>query len=163
MRSYFRVNHESGTKICPDCLEEKPISEFPKRKSGAVYSYCKACSYKRARKWAIENRERKNARERERLARDPERTLRVRRNAAYKKKYGMSLEEVLALLESQSFRCEICSKDLCENTLVVDHCHNQGKTRGLLCNQCNIWLAPLEREGYLKNALAYLESHRSRS
>lgn len=85
------------------------------------------------------------------------------RNRQYLKKYGATYEEIQSLLEMQSFRCEICEKGICKDTLVVDHCHSQGKIRSLLCNQCNIWLAPLEKPGFLDKALSYLESHRSGS
>ena len=162
-RIYFKADHATGTKRCPDCLEVKSISDFPKRKSGAIYAYCKSCNSKRMQKWSSENRERKNAFERERIARNPERERKRQRDGQYKRKYGISYADVQALLKKQSFRCEICSKDLCENTLVVDHCHDHGKVRGLLCNQCNIWLAPLEKPGFLDKALSYLESHRSGS
>ena len=70
-----------------------------------------------------------------------------------KKKYGINLEEYNELLESQNHVCLICGKS--ENhihnktkkktDLAVDHCHDTGKIRGLLCTNCNIGI------GYFKN------------
>ena len=28
--------------------------------------------------------------------------------------------------------------------LIIDHCHNSGKVRGLLCNDCNVLLGKLK-------------------
>ena len=41
-------------KHCRDCGQDKPLSEFNKRKDRpcGVVSYCKACMAKRWRRWA---------------------------------------------------------------------------------------------------------------
>jgi len=161
MRSYCKVDHTNGTKRCADCGEVKPISVFHVRKSGYVYSYCNPCNTRRAVGWSSDNRERKTANERERVARDPKQETETRRKAHYKRRYGISYDEVRSILIKQNFRCDICEVGLSEDNLVVDHCHTGGRVRGLLCNKCNISLAPIERPGFLDAALAYLERHRS--
>ena len=160
MRRYRKVDRESGTKECADCQSVRSLSDFHIRKSGAVYPYCKACNVKRAMKWSTENRERKNAGQRVRHALKPPEW---RRNKHYRAQYGVSYDDVRSLLEKQDFRCAICVKEIDEKTAVVDHCHNSEIVRGVLCNLCNISLAPIEREGFLDTALAYLERHRSKS
>lgn len=163
MRRYCKVDHENGTKRCPECEEVKPLGEFPVRKNGQVYAYCKQCNAKRTREWSARNPERKAQSGREWVLKNPERHTEMRRKAHYKRRYGISYDEVRSLLEKQSFRCEICEVGLSEDNLVVDHCHDGGYVRGLLCNKCNISLAPIERPGFLDAALAYLERHRSGS
>lgn len=163
MRKYCKADKVNGTKQCAECGTVKPFEAFPIRKTGYVYAYCKECNARRTREWSAKNRERKAESTRAWRTNNPEREMTMRRKAHYKRRYGIDYADVLALLEKQSFRCEICSKELSEDTLVVDHCHKQGGVRGILCNQCNIWLSPLERPGFLDAAVAYLESHRSRS
>lgn len=48
--------------------------------------------------------------------------------------YGLTPEDYAALLEEQGGGCGICGS---EEQLVVDHCHETGATRGILCNTCN--------------------------
>jgi Recombination endonuclease VII len=78
------------------------------------------------------------------------------------REYGLSVEEYDVLLEVQNGVCAICkrperrinnkSKKL--QALSVDHDHNTGRIRGLLCNNCNWGLGWFERfceetSGYL--------------
>ena len=60
-----------------------------------------------------------------------------------KKRYGISLEEYENLLEAQQFKCKICGTTEAGNrhgTMVVDHHHESGQVRGLLCHNCNVML-----------------------
>lgn len=69
-------------------------------------------------------------------------------------KYGISETQYRALLTHQQGLCAICHKD---RDLVVDHNHDTGKVRGLLCHRCNTGLGHFEdsvefiraAEGYL--------------
>jgi hypothetical protein len=76
-----------------------------------------------------------------------------RRTLSY---YGITEQEYNAALERQGGLCGIC-KERCR--LVVDHCHDTDKFRGLLCNSCNVAI------GYLRNdperlsaAIEYLQN-----
>lgn len=56
-------------------------------------------------------------------------------------RYGMTQANYAAMLADQQHRCAICRKHESEvprNLLYVDHCHNQGWVRGLLCHSCNV-------------------------
>jgi len=58
------------------------------------------------------------------------------------KKFGIDHKAYLALVENQKGRCAICAihmDDYSERytNLHVDHCHDTGKIRGLLCHNCN--------------------------
>ena len=67
---------------------------------------------------------------------------------------GVNQSEFDALFARQGGRCGICRK---RNRLFVDHDHKTGKTRGLLCNRCNLALGfMLDSVFCLGNAIVYL-------
>ena len=85
------------------------------------------------------------------------------RLAKAKKTYGITEEQYFFLLEIQNHSCAICKKP--HNEMVreihIDHCHNSGKIRGLLCNDCNNGLGKLKDSVNLINkAIHYLEKHK---
>lgn len=151
-----------GFKFCPECKTDKPEHDFPIRKTGKLYSYCKPCNSARTMRWSAANKERKAASNAAWALANADRVKEGQR-AKYLRKYGLTPECIEAKLEQQNSRCAICEQEINEKTLVVDHCHSGGHVRELLCNLCNISLAPIEREGFLDKALAYLERHRSGS
>ena len=51
--------------------------------------------------------------------------------------YGLSPEAYAAMIERQSGRCAICRRNA---LLHVDHDHESGAVRGLLCRRCNTGL-----------------------
>ena len=64
------------------------------------------------------------------------------RQYALKSNYGITQEDYQKMVIEQKGLCAICEQVPSEwpgrtFTLVVDHDHNSGKVRGLLCNQCN--------------------------
>ena len=71
------------------------------------------------------------------------------------RKYGLSEKHFRLLLESQDYECAICGKP--DRNLVVDHNHNTGKVRGLLCNSCNVGIGHLQDSVLILNrAVGYL-------
>ncbi len=50
------------------------------------------------------------------------------------KRYGLTVAEYRAMVAAQGGRCLICKK---RKKLVIDHCHNSTRVRGLLCSHCN--------------------------
>lgn len=88
--------------------------------------------------------------------------------AAYdlKRHYGMSRAEYDALYALQNGLCAICGepetvarlgKQMC---LAVDHCHQNGHVRELLCRKCNTGLGSFKDDpALLRTAIAYLEKH----
>lgn len=61
--------------------------------------------------------------------------------------YGISYEKYQEMRESQGNRCAICSRE--PRTLYVDHCHNTGVVRGLLCNRCNLGIGQFSDDAEL--------------
>jgi hypothetical protein len=90
----------------------------------------------------------------------PERERRVKRV------YGLTPEEYNKLLETQNGVCAICGKEETysnqwnKRRLAVDHCHETGIIRGLLCGRCNSGLGWFDDNlEYLKKAVLHLERH----
>jgi hypothetical protein len=56
-----------------------------------------------------------------------------------RRKYNISLQEFNDLLELQGGGCAICgmSEEPDGRRLSIDHCHDTGDVRGILCNGCN--------------------------
>lgn len=69
---------------------------------------------------------------------NPEKMRAYHRERHFRLKYGMSAHERDALVEQNDFECTICKvKDSRERPLHVDHCHDSGRVRGILCGRCN--------------------------
>jgi Autographiviridae endonuclease VII len=134
-------------KTCARCKAKKPLSEFSERKTGTyrISSWCKECLKFVARKnWHALSPEHKRKR------------LLVGKNRRLLRMYGISLDELSRLIERQHGRCAICDGVLKENPS-IDHCHKQGKVRGILCNPCNVSLGLLkESPDVLERARDYL-------
>lgn len=69
-------------------------------------------------------------------------------------RYGLSYEDYEELLVKQDGKCAICNRI---RKLHVDHCHDTGRVRGLLCNNCNCGIGNLQDDPkIIKKALEYL-------
>jgi hypothetical protein len=67
----------------------------------------------------------------------------------------VSAQEVDALVTAQGGRCAICREAAAEH---VDHDHETGRVRGILCINCNGGLAQFrDRDDLLTLAIAYLQ------
>ena len=133
-------------KLCCDCNTEKDISEFnkqPDRKYG-VAGRCRECQSIYHKQWYTKNKERMKER--------------FRRNN-YFSRYNITIADYEKLLEKQNNCCAICySKTGSANKrLAVDHNHQTGIIRGLLCDECNTGLGKFkDNPSLLTNAIAYL-------
>ena len=84
------------------------------------------------------------------------------------KRYNITPEDYFALLEKQGKTCAICNteKSFRNNTqynLFVDHCHETGVVRGLLCHGCNAGLGLFsDNVSYLNKAIDYLNENSPR-
>ena len=91
-----------------------------------------------------------------------------RRDSQYRIKLGVTLDWVLAKFNSQAGRCEICGEPVVfiGNTewrwegMALDHCHDTGTIRGILCQSCNNGIARFQDSPeLLRKAADYLESY----
>ena len=128
-------------KRCSICKYDKELIEFHKDKThkDGLKSYCKLCeknfgdSYRKEHKDEIKKRQDswayKNKKKRE--------TYRI------KYCYGLSNDQYQNMFNVQNGVCAICGKGetrirnekVCQ--LTVDHDHQTGRVRGLLCSKCN--------------------------
>lgn len=93
--------------------------------------------------------------------------IRMARQRWYAIKYGITLEEFEAMEAAQDGLCALCASPGTPNgrsgtkRLSVDHCHETGRVRALLCNPCNVSLGLMkESPELLRKAADYLELFR---
>lgn len=80
-----------------------------------------------------------------------------------KNKYGLSKDGYIEFFDKQNGGCALCEKPfigLRDTNLHVDHSHETGKVRGLLCLPCNVALGMLgDNEAGLQRALEYVKEN----
>ena len=135
------------SKICTRCLVEKPLSEYhsKKKRNGdpGKMSRCRSCEC-----------------EVKKLKYNPEK----QRRQVLKKNFDLTPEDYESILSAQGGSCAICGTT---NFLYsrgkrphIDHCHQSGKIRGLLCGHCNIGLGQFfDNVALLGNAITYLKNN----
>lgn len=88
----------------------------------------------------------------------------------YQRRFGISLEQVQKMLQVQNGLCANigCSKPITapshenKSTFAVDHNHQTGKVRGLLCIRCNCMLGHIEKNlSLVPGMMNYLNLHRT--
>lgn len=93
---------------------------------------------------------------------NPDKT-RLYRRRQHLKTYGLSVEEWQSMRDEQMGRCAICGSQFGSNpgNCCVDHDHDTGKLRELLCNRCNVGVGLFgEDPENLINAAEYLRRHK---
>ena len=145
---------ENKFKSCIICSVYQSIDLFYKNlNKDKHFNICKKCHYNRYTEW------RKNPD-------NLKKVIQYRRNAAFKRRYGITLEQYEQMVKDQNNQCLICERQPDgygapqSRVLSVDHCHTSGKIRGLLCHRCNTALGALREDtDIIKKALAYIEKH----
>ena len=91
------------------------------------------------RRYYAANRDRLLMEQRERGQRNykarPEAYQKRQRRNTLLREYGLSESDYQAMLSNQQGLCRICDRKMTHP--VVDHCHQTGRVRGLLCRGCN--------------------------
>lgn len=141
----WRKPNAAGEYPCSLCGEHKPATQFPLEKKGRdnVGSRCKPCSNEAARGYRERN---------------PDAYMRADLKCRLKRRYGLSMADYERLGEKQGWVCAICQgppKD--SRALHIDHCHDTGAIRGLLCNTCNTGIGGLRDDvALLTRAISYI-------
>jgi hypothetical protein len=76
-------------------------------------------------------------------------------------RYGLTVEEFDTMFAAQNERCAICQgTEPRGSNWSVDHDHDTGKVRGILCTDCNVGLGRFrDSESLLLTAIGYLKQH----
>lgn len=149
-------------KFCsPECFEKhrkvhkkEARREWYEKNRGAVIA--------RQRKYYRENREEIALRERKRRRDNPDYFAEKK----YKEKYGITLDEYGEILKEQGGSCAICGQDrgTRDRRMDVDHCHETGGVRGILCEPCNKGIGMfLDNPEWLESAAHYLRSYKRKA
>lgn len=129
------VISEEGLQVCSRCNEPKGETFFYPSAWGQRGKWCKDCRREYGTKWARDG--------------SIDRHLRSR--------YGITEDERNEMEQQQEGLCAICGD---ATSLHVDHCHETGKVRALLCGSCNRGLGMFgENPDRLLSAFAYLLEH----
>lgn len=152
----------SETFECSDCKRNLPSAEYYWHKRGHRHSRsCRACYQIKRRPYQI-NYMATVGKSKARSRYSPE-----KRSEQIVKSYGLTIDGYDAILASQGGGCAICgskeAKTKRNGRFCVDHDHNTGKVRGLLCAPCNRGIGLLQDNvDVLRSATKYLQDHQSK-
>ena len=145
-RSYrFKRTFDASVaeKACTRCKTIKPRAMFPKGEApGGLHSWCRQCTSDYAR-----NRRTRGIQPGERVARWKQQGI------------DATWDDFLRMSAEQGGRCAICGLTEAETgrSHQLDHDHDTGKPRGILCLTCNSGIGKLRDDPKLvQNALDYL-------
>lgn len=131
-------------KICPNCKEEKLLSEYWKNQSSCI----DCVKFKQKNRWHS-------------------RTPKKRLEQHLKYKYGLTPNEVQEAWNKQDGKCAICNIDLPDLMVyesrrrgyAIDHNHDTGEFRSILCLNCNSLLGMSgDNPDILEKATKYLKT-----
>lgn len=131
-----------GKSFCPRCKNDKLFSEFNKdiHTANGYAIYCQSCNSEKGKQRYVKYKPKYQ-------------------NYRLLKKFGVSIEEYETMLKKQDGGCAICSEKYVEGDILfaVDHCHNTGQVRGILCSSCNLGLGHFkDSQTNLSLAIEYL-------
>lgn len=138
----YRAHVGNLMPSCSVCGQVK----HPREMSKARATLCKSCATAKARAWKAAN---------------PEAWDRHARKSHLMKQYGLTPERFDAMLADQGGGCAVCRAPVADARGYrphVDHCHDSGRVRGLLCGRCNRSIGMMgDDPQLLRDAAAYLE------
>jgi Recombination endonuclease VII len=143
-------------KICTECKEAKPATEFhkDKNKKFGLQNQCKTCRSSYRRIYYLKNKKR-----------ILEGSIRWQRSKSEKYKDGVSKrlygvsKPYAEMLKEQGGVCGICGKEPEPGRrFCVDHSHETNSIRGILCHACNLGLGNFkDNDKLLLAAIKYLK------
>lgn len=163
------MERSSHMKKCSKCKQDKCPDQFYKNKlsKDGLGSQCKVCSNSASVAWYKANTEIERLKKRSWRQNNPDKVKNQNRRDSLKI-YGLSIKDWEILFENQNGVCAIC--DMPETLidkgilrrLAVDHCHETGKVRSLLCSKCNQAIGLLnDNSKLLDKAASYLRKHKA--
>jgi len=151
------------TRLCSSCKQTKPLVEFTRNKKGkdGYYHYCLKCNCEKSKRSrhskSPEDYEiyRTSERARNAKVRSTRKGLHMLSMSSVKTSYNITKADLQNLLNKQKGLCVICKADFGTELrgpkksdirqYDIDHCHETGKVRGLLCPICNKILGFVEQ------------------
>lgn len=148
---------------CSTCKILKSIEDFyiNRRNKDGLKSNCKKCCAESVMKCYWKDPIAKKEYIRQWQLKNPGVRYETARKSDLKIKYGITLEDYNRMFDAQLGKCHICKKHQIEfkKKLAVDHNHQTGKVRGLLCEHCNKALGGFrDNIEYLEEAIKYLNT-----
>lgn len=149
---------KTATKRCPRCERVLPRSAFRLRPNGWSESYCVPCMSAYSAEHAVHRSKRSSE------------SQRVRNIA----RYGLTVEQFDEMVAAQGGVCAICGqapvavkgiapalRPARDPVLHIDHDHETGRVRGLLCTRCNSGIGFFgDNAKLLRVAVKYLTTKR---
>lgn len=145
-------------KCCSACKKSLPLSSFNKNKNmtDGLQNYCRDCHRAFGRACYQRHKEKLKPAARER---NREWNKQHGRDANLRQKYGVTEQRFNQASAAIGGACEICGKQCgVHKNLSVDHDHDTGFVRGLLCMKCNAGIGKFgDSADLLRSALEYME------
>ncbi len=138
--------------VCNKCNLDKPTEDFIKNKAKKLghISWCRSCNKEYWSAWRKRSKEQTLKYQSAYYLKNPSKRRAYRLN----KNYKMSIFDYAKMAEDQDHKCLICKEN---KKLHVDHNHETGKVRGLLCTGCNTGLGSFQENiKSLRAAVDYL-------
>jgi len=176
---FFIGDNKMSTLICTRCKTEKPEEDFYFQHKYRQHHqrkkryWCKQCCLEYGRKHSRmpeakekarrnaakpENRKQKSLYQKRRMRENPNLT----RASHLRCIFGITIKKYEEMLKEQNNCCAICGINIINikrDVFDIDHDHETGKVRGLLCHRCNIYLTSIEDQVWAQKAQKYLQAH----
>lgn len=143
VRAAGRIRNERYKNKDPEAYKKRKHEYYVKHKERML---------RQSKQWAKDNPEQARAIQKKSRKKRQART----RDYVLRTKYGITLKEYNNLVDKQGGHCPLCGNVLADN-YAVDHCHDTGRVRGVLCRGCNTGVGLLRHDvKVLRNAIKYL-------
>lgn len=161
-RDRIRAYQKAWVEANPDkrkAYVARHAAKNPEREKARRQEY-----YRQNRERILADRRRYSQENKDKIRAYRQRTKSERRHYFRALIYGIPKEQFLALFEAQGGACAICSRALelegpRSDQPHLDHCHETGKVRGILCVKCNAGLGQFkDNPASLERAASYLRA-----
>lgn len=145
-------------KSCNKCKVSRPFQDFAKSKDtrDGLQLKCKQCN----KEYRAANRDKLLAQSKQYREANKDTVSASIRAWRLRNDFGISVEDYGRMHTEQGGCCACCGtpESLLPRRLAVDHCHETGQVRALLCTNCNIGIGMFKEDiQRLEQAITYLE------
>lgn len=170
-RDYYAANRER--RLAESCDYQRGHADERRSYNAAYYAANKGRIAAQAAEYRARTAVERKAKRKAEYAANPERFKRAtkewqaanpgKRLDQRMRKYGITGADYARMFADQNGRCAVCDSvetgDKRGGRFHVDHCHESGRIRGLLCSQCNLGLGKFKDSAdLLERASLYLRA-----